>query len=520
MRKRTFKIFSCALLIATLAHTTAAIAANDDAVTAAATQIANVLKWRMLSLDRELYSFHYESDYNQQLPQTQDQIFQRINGSGERFYNAEIYNGDQQGVGFYLAIDPSSSRDFGGRSPLLFVLPIKRGTRLINLKLPTKSAELAVIQPIWQSFGCQSSQVTETANFPQSFRNSSTFECRKIITTAFSQLGVEGILYQYTADNYASGCRDRDEAINLLSSQAMRRDGLGLFSNKVSVGGKTLARFVSQIYRAARPLFLDRFSALSGNTTDEVPASLSGLQVFDRAAQSWRKRNMLHCGPLWSLDAVSTDEFNIAGKMKQAYTDKESQDVILTWYAAYKAKFNPPWISNDLILKIRKIEELSYLASGFPSDMSKFDAWKKAADTLNDGNLKTEEERNRKAEQYLDESIAMPDAEKIKMIASLKTQIKDKIQPGIYGALLHIGDLGPSLIRIKLNDAIAKLGYPSIVTNELPMSLDQDYKKLLAANRQKVLGIYRECTALMNDSSTPAESIQAGPCGIRDWGKK
>ena len=495
-------------------------AASDPSLDTAAATLVSVLQSRLVLLDRDVTTFHYESASYPTLP-TLDQVHGQLTGGPERFFNTALYNGDMQGIGLYLATDPSSSRSYGNSEPFLYVIPLKKGTRILNLEKSSTSQELQVIKDLATNYACLSADDYQ-ANFDsfsdvtKAFRNSKRLECRTIITDAFAQMGVEAILYSYSSDSYARGCRMRNEAFNLLSSRAIKMNEVALFTNKGSHAPKSLARYVSQIYRAPIHDFWWRFSQMNSPSDYEMPSSLQGLQVFDLAAQSWRKRNMLRCGNRWSVEDTSDFFGEISSKLRQSFTDAELQKVLLEWYRAYKLKVDPHNWDVSIIMHINEVEKQLYLKSQLAPDMSKFAQWQEAADFYA-GSKGTSKERTDKAAKLLEEPApSLSDEELMKRMLLDGPQLLRKAnEPGLMGAILKATGTGPRLMRMTISASMVNYGFPPMLTDELLDDPDKTYADALRNLKSSYVKLIQECTAQMLDPNFNLNAFQSSPCGVR-----
>ena len=520
------------IFVATPATYAATYAAADEAadeespianVESAVAKVVSIFKSRITVLDRQTMTFHYGT--TDVVPQiSSHQVIADWAGlMAEPFFDTGVVTGDMQGAGFYVATDPQSTRNFGSTSPLLFAIPIKKGTLILDMSSDreTEDQDLTELRSLASDFQCsESTEKDEMYNieaFTHIFRGSKKIECRQIVVEAFKKLNVEAILYSYSSDPYSVNCRYRFDAFNIVSEKAIGVEGNGLFWETGSYADKTLARMISQSYRDAQIDFSTQYGNLFNSSTYEIPGSLKDLFTFERSAQSWRKRNLLRCGPLWSIEGREPNTTLLVMSLKTTFSDSETQRAILDWQIAYRLKYVTHDYDIGAYQRIAAVEKMSYLQTSLAKDFSQFEAWKTANDLYANYNLK-DFERDAEAGRLLGEKPPNVRTDDITPIA--KRELK-KIydpshpQPGLYGNILKLVGFGPELIRLKISQSLGYYGASPILATGVPMDASVDSSADLAKNKREFLKIVRPCTAMMNDRAISLESIQASPCAVR-----
>ena len=335
---------------------------------------------------------------------------------------------------------------------------------------------------------------------------------------AFRKLNVEAILYSYNSSPYSVGCRYRSDAFNIVSASAIGVDGNGLFWETGSYADKTLARLISQSYRDAQIDFLTRYSYLFGNSKYEILGSPKNLFTFERSAQSWRKRNLLRCGALWSIEGREPKISLVFQSLKSAFSDLEVQNAIIDLQTAYRSKFARTDYDVGAYHRISAVEKMTYLQTGLAKDFSQLEAWQQATDGYSNYNL-NDVERDESAGRLLGETV--PSVSEAELIKLAKKQI-DSIynathsQPGLYGDLLKRVGFGPLLIRLKLTQALGYVGGIPMLATAVPTDASITAEADLAKNKFEFLKIVRPCIAMMRDPAISIDRIQASNCAIRE----
>ena len=489
-----------------------------------ASTIAAMFKPRMTALDRETMTFHYMNEDEEPKISSTQQIADWAGWLGEQFWNLDAVTGDAEGAGFYVATDPRASRSFAGQRPLLFATPIKKGAMILDLmsEHPDDDANFETLKNLISEFQCMAShhsyEMYNLEAVTQAFRNSDSLACRQVITEAYRQIGAEAILYTYTSNIFASGCRFRQDAFNIIDRNAINENGTALFWNSGSFANKTLARMISQNYQDSHDDFISRYGEVFSNSSKDMPGSLKGLSTFERSARSWRKRNLLRCGSAWSIEGRESMTSKLIESMKASFTDFEVQDALIDWHLAYGKRVQNQFYDLAAPQRIAAVERLVYLQTGLAKDFSQLALWQKAYDLYFSNSMTTDSIRDAEAGALLGETAPRIDtADLLAFAKKILASIYDPRhpQPGLYGDVLrHLG-FGPLLIRLKITQNVGYLGgFPALMT-VVPADASVDGVADFAKNKSAFLSILRPCTAMMNDPSVSLATLQASECAVR-----
>ena len=525
MKHFLFIILSIVFLSAkAFASTDSAAVTDSVAVNCAAARIANLLRPRLVPLDRETMTFHYA--YRQETPKISRsaQLADWAGWMADQFSNVDAVSDDLEGAGFYVATDPASSRSYGGANPLLFATPIRKGAIILDM-VGDRDGDLTAVAELNQlssDLQCgppgNSDPVQNMGNATIAFRNSKNEVCRAVIIEAYRELGVEAILYSYESDNFTQSCRERSDAFNIINKSAIAIEGNALYWNEGSFSSKTLARMISQTFRDAHSEFYARYATVLYPDNYQLPGSLRDLQTFERSAQSWRKRNLLRCGPKWSIENAEGSLSKLTKIIKSTFATPDVQDATLNWQSAYRQRYQRLDYDPGAPQRILEVERLVYLQTSLARDFSQFDIWREANDSYGYFSKKTELEKDQDAGKILGETV--PGAS----VSNISQDILNQIhaiynpkfpQPGLYGTLLKKLGFGPLISLIKLNQAMSFLGGPPMLATEVPSHPEVNEQYLVDENKAVYIAILTKCSAMMKDQSLSITEIDTSVCGVR-----
>ena len=515
---RSFLLILFSVFIAAQAPAQMTQAFADKAVA----KLVVVLQSRVTKLDRAAMTFHYLTMKETPKIQAKSQILDWAGSIADDFYDVNANSNELQGVGLYTAIDPHSSRGYGSPDPVLFALQLKKGAVILDLVGERDDDEQSFATVRSLASQCENQdRISGIESVTSAFRNSADLICRSIIIRAYRELGVQAILYSYSADQFADDCRFRGDSFNVIDRAALAEDNVGLFWNGGRFADLTLTRMISQTYKDVYQDFSTRYQDLvqssSANSTPAILDSLIDVGTFERSARSWRKRNLLRCGPAWSVEGREPGEVSLILSIRSNFSDLETQNAILDWHRAYRSKIEAKTENIALYQRIKAIERKVYLQTGLPVDFSRYDDWLMVSDAFKSGGINDENE-DRFAEKVLGEKVpAISAGELRKQTRSIMHELYTpaRPQPGLFGAVLTRLGYGPLNIRLKLGMWNSYYGGMPLLASAPPMDASTDEAELMSANKAELLKILRQCTALMNDPSTSAESIQASDCGVR-----
>ena len=415
-----------------------------------------------------------------------------------------------QGPGLYAAIDPSSSRVFGRDNPLLFAVPIRKGARILRLTGDVSSTDYDRVKAIAKSLDCLPSerQFDGLEDVTRIFRGSDNPICRQIIIEAYQQLEIDAILYKYEADNYERDCRLRTDAFNIVSTEAVDLNKLSLFWDQGKIANQTTARFVSSAYKSAKSSFYRRYLIALGDPNYGMPNSLSDLKTFDRAAHSWKKKNLLRCGGDWSVENQSDIERKLNSSIQAWFTDEETKAAIIAWIKVARAKINPDLGGPSAVQHISEIERamFAFAIPNTPIKSQEFINWMLASDLQYSWQLNASEKEVQMAkllnEQAPFDRTMQRDQKFEELLKSLPAAMV--ASSDFSRSLMLAAGLGPKLTAIKINSMIAFAGGSPMIINGS-----------LADNKREFLKIVRRCTEMMGAPGVTKEDIQSSPCSVR-----
>lgn len=271
-------------------------------------EITAILRSRIFILDRELMTFHYEHFDPSFSPSTTNDLAEHLSWQTQ-FYDLDVISSETGGPGIYSAIDSLSSRDWGWtENPHLYVVPMKKGTRVVAFTKKYSPAEIAAIRRLSDKFTCYVRDPErapidwEKPSLLWIFRGSQNVECRKMVIRAFSDLKIQAVIYPWTASNSLSGCRKRNEAFSILDPGAVNMNSLALFSNTVRIEGRPLGALAIALMReAARD---EDLIVSIGKSEDLFPKSILKDTFSDADYQKWKQSSIFKCGNEWSAEKL------------------------------------------------------------------------------------------------------------------------------------------------------------------------------------------------------------------------
>jgi len=291
------------------------------------TEIIKPLLWE---LDRNILTFHYESQKDKNVPENWSQVQDHIMRYPGRFFDASYKDSNMIGPGLYVAIDPLASRGFGGNNPLLYTVQLKKGAHMLlgECNLSSGGSSNKDLEAIWNTLKCNSnsrSPIWGLSDLIGKMRNSESLHCRKFIIDIIQNLQIEAIQYGYTAANGFSGsCRsDRGFAFSIIKANALASEGMNFYANDFKLEKQKLTPLLNLLYsESAQDLKLLRWN----DSAEEMVGSLqksntAPLLLFDL----WRNKMIFQCGPKW-----------ISEKLYDRDLDKNLGDIVKKYYKITK----------------------------------------------------------------------------------------------------------------------------------------------------------------------------------------
>jgi len=506
--------------------------ASADATTEyqrAVDQLVQVVQAHMTTLDRPMLTFHYQigappgaAGPSVFEPTTIDDVKKRIAGRPRRFFDAQTVDHTMQGAGVYVAIDPAASRGFGGNLPRLFAITLKKGARIFAAISMTNPQEQALIKSAAEAFGCKNpdagaSQSTTIDTMVARFRNSTDPTCRQLIIDAFSKLDVQAILYGYSAANSLDGCRERSEALNIVSSQAIDFERINYYSPSKDIESVSMVDQISRLYRESVDDFNVRWTSPQDQLSSPL-ATTTAQPLDDDAYREWRNANIFKCGRAWSPERFA-DGIDMASGIRRAFYRREIGELLLKTKRGFQARVTGPnsWSVQFDPTRINVIERMEYRLTGLPADFSKFPQFLAAKNALNDYKL-TPEERSRKIGELLDEpgaavNYATLQSDLMNYVTSLSAEQRNS--PNALFALFNRMQIGPRQALISINQLTGAFGSTPFIATAPSLDLGPSSLANYEANITVFKRLLEKCGEIYSDQRLTLEQIQAGSCGVR-----
>lgn len=474
-------------------------------------QVTQKLQTRVSVLDREMVTFRYESKANDKI-RSLDDLKARIQGWSERYFDKSVDTNDMAGPGTYVAIDPFSSRDYGGSDPQLYVLTLKKGTRLLDLDKGLKSEEKNLIIKLYRSLQCDSRDGTQSTVVDSdidylSLRLSPKAACREAAIEIVQKLNIHALIYSYVASNSLSDCRERYVALNVISSAAIDFSKALFYSNKYSIEATDSGHLIKKLYEESEE---DLQLKLGWENDFQIPSELEKKSLASESEYNmWKKRKIYNCGPKWpSEKGTPTSTGIMLRNLKRNYQDKEIEALALNLKKSFLSKqgVNRNFYLADFVI----LQKLNFMASGLP--------WK---------------EENFRHFLYLSKnSLNKNYQEEIKKIFSTpKTRIdlegSFRDLPQYIMSLSKQEQLSPDMYFKFLARLKIPQGYAAVIFNEsnlntgkvIMSSMDpkKPFAENLAISKRAHKAALQKCIAMYSDPKLSFQDIQNTDCGmIRD----
>lgn len=337
-------------------------------------QLSQAFRVRISYLDRELMTFRYETKEEFE-PKTLADIKGRLRFKTGKFFKKGLLDVMAAGPGAYVAIDPYTSRDFGGSDPQLYVLSLKKGTSILDLNTAFSASEHSLIKNAHDQLQCKhpgETLITEMEMNFFSLRNSATQACRDLAIEVVTALKVQAIMYSYSASNSLTDCRYRSVAFNVISPSAIDFNKLAFYSNSSFLESYPLSSLIKSIFDEAS----NDFQAKLGRRDSLfLPLTFQGINsANEQNYADWKAKNILNCGPKWSVESDQTNFMEASAiNFKVNFQDLEIQDLILKFKQIFTSKsINNYYFS---ISGFYVFAKALFLASGLPDDEELFKKW-------------------------------------------------------------------------------------------------------------------------------------------------
>jgi hypothetical protein len=472
-----------------------------------------ILKKDVFPLDREMVGFHWEQQNQGWEPSGLADVQRHILNWSSHFFAANGSTNDNVGPGVYLAFDPLATRSYGGSDETaeLYVVTVKQGAPILNATRSLTDPERASLNQFTVNNNCGTSFAPANMHdFTEVMENvflNSSETCRGIIQQVMKDLKVEAVLYTYTS-SYLPNCRDQAYALNVISPNAMKPEGMAFYDGKslletAPVSGMVRRAWDEAIrYDVGTSLYLQK-------GMNQLPAAIRAADYPpDMDYKNW-KNKIYRCGTVWGAENIS----NLSGLNDMIHfqlSDDELHDLIVQFEMAYRARSGSPF--GFPYYSLRKFYQEEYKASGWTSDTSKFSQWTHAANQVMSDSRSTNSLIA--VEGLLEEPTSIPPNrgtnEYLRPISNT-FKVEDAQNPAIMFVAYQKAGMGPRLARIIVNLNIELAGGAPFLA-DMP-ALNTSGTDLVKANKEAVKGILRECMKTFQDQKQTLDEINAGPCG-------
>lgn len=463
----------------------------------------------MVSLDRELITFHYQraDNFDSYRPSSWEELVRASAGWGDEFFNENNSGGDMIGPGHYVSIDLTGSRTFGGQyDPQLYVTVLKKKAKLLDVRNNFEKMGLEAFKKWHQSFSCvrgqrSSSQTADSVSqWISTYRNSDTLACRKVIIQAVADLKVDAILYGYSASNELASCRhDRGEALSILSSKSFDENQLAYFSNTQSFDPKHIAGFLNRLYDEGMQ---DLTLLLNLSEKEEMkPKSLASSTVLPAAYEAWKASYVYKCGPLWVNERASPVSEDFTSKIK----DRDLLQAKIELKRAVTRKFPNESRGYVSFGDMRGYNEMLARLAGVSVE-TWASAEKKFYGVASKGAAGLAE-----LAQVFGENCN-PDIN-IFSVEGFEVWKSLAIGPITVFHILQKRGLSPRLAFFLINMLYSSMNGPPLVAEGLPPARNMSDAAFIASNKAVYLNYLRQCMAQVQEEGMDWAHYSAGPCG-------
>jgi hypothetical protein len=489
----------------------------DDALFAKAVErMTPILAKRVVALDRELVTFHYETSYPGWTPTKLNQIQHHILSWPSHFFDTSVL-GDAVGRGIYVAIDPVATRSYGGTQgdPQLYVITLKKGAVLLNGTDDLPEAEMQEMWSIANSLNCTSGKTagTDLTTPIEQILQSQSEDCRKIVTVTLANLKVEAIAYNYSGVGL-SDCRSRQVAINIVSPNAIKAEDLALYTDSIQLEGTPLAALTRRLFEEGFNDYTTRVERAS-DTGYEIPRTLMSTPVAaDPIYSNWRSAKIFACGPRWSFEFPIGPFEYINDTIANANSDPELRELLLQLSRGYSLRFTPnAGFTTVVSYQLNQLQRMDYDNSGFDPKILSYQQWRDIRNSVfSDG---TDKQAFINAAKSLGEPSNMDaGGSYLDIVHQTESRftLNDAKNPAFIPAMFHAMGMGPRLARLLANFSIAAFGGAPFMT-ALPDKISSDAVALEKANIEKFKEIAKKCIATYNDLTLSDTQVKTGPCG-------
>ena len=491
------------------------------------TEIAETAKLRdflskhTYSLDRELFTFHYQRGSADGNGEPTD-LLSLTNASqswGAGFFNTDFAS-DMLGPGHYVSTDLFGSRAFGGDSnPTVIVTVLKPEARILDAR-QVLGSELSSVKSVYKSLNCampkgeqlgaendSSPAGNSLDTWVRLFRLSTTESCRRVIIQALAELDVTAILYSYSASQTLNDCRDdRQEAFNIISSSAFQPNQVAYFSNFKSLDPNSVGGHLKRLYDEG---LKDNNNGIDiPESMEPPPLSIVNLKVSEVEYEKWKAKSIYKCGKQWKNERSGA--YSALPKLK----DKEVFSLRQLARKAFKKKLGINSYQELDFQMMRGFLKMSAELAGVP-----FEHWVSGLESYLNYSNPDIKARLRETAKALGENFdgnrfpdqANPSA--IENLFELVSLVKTRPHLAFEGLEKYMG-MGPKTTLLFLNNFITQLRGVPFVTGELPLASGKNYSQWLSKNRQAYVIYLKACLDQYSNPQVTLEQINEGNCGV------
>lgn len=473
--------------------------ANAEAEHEGFADFKEFLAKRIVHLDRDLMTFRYDDhEKGPFAPKAQVEVQKWIIKKLERFADPSKA-AENAGPGAYVALDPASSREYGGRKPQLYVIVLAKGTAVIDVFKPLSASESATVADLKAKTGCTNSPYSdEMGGWFAAFRNNDDENCRRMAIRAVQQLNIGAIMFDHNAgSSELEGCRRyRRENLNIVSAAAILSSSLAYYGDEDKIDSQAWTGHVSRLYDEA---FLDPRIQETGFVNR--PASLQAHTADTRAYENWKQQYIHKCGPKWATENDADPHF-----VEKLYSVYQDADVVREggkFFRAFRKRFPERSLR---LLQLRKVEELMYGADGLSAP---FGEWQKAKSQYLHGS----DDDAANAARILGEKLVRLDSKHVlESAAKVSAPAGKALLPAVYFSM----EYGPRQARISLNELLLSLAAVPYLTGDLPRDVNQDVSALTQLNKTLFIDALKECTRIYQDNRYSNQDIDRSACAVSE----
>ena len=352
--------------------------------------LSNLIKNSIENLDREMVVFRYEYGSNGSFrPKYIEDIESHLQNRPGRFFDTKIQDDNVMGPGLYVAIDPYSSRGFGGdQNPQLYVLHLKKNSIYINGTRPLSENESLQFQNLISDLKCNDSG---SADFNYDISNvittlrreSNNYACRKLIIDVIAQNNVDYFLYTYSGANSISGCRkNRAEAINIINFKSLIPESTNFYDSIGKFEARPITPFVHKLFIESEMDLNLKIENIGHGMN--IPSSIKSgpTSLFDYV--QWKNRYIFKCGGKSNIEKTSSQSSSLATLLLQS-NNIEAKKAILELSRSFYEFKNKNEIKNIYYFDISQLKNVwltLYNTSNAQADGIPIEDWIKSYELL------------------------------------------------------------------------------------------------------------------------------------------